>query len=170
MLKESGDGATPFICDFSADLLEYVAIQDIPNFGVHGYFAVSKFPINTWDRVDKKVFPKAAKSLKEVAFTPKDWTELKDSPPATDSSVKFEESRNEDQTPSVSPKEDSSRKKKDSIKQNIAPPSRPIGTKKIEEDEDRKPPTWGSNLLEVKDDLEDKIGKYFIFLLFLFFL
>lgn len=180
MLKKSEE-CTPFICDFSADLLEYVAIQDIPNFGVHGYFAVSKFPINTWDRVDKKVFPKAAKSLKEVAFSPQHWTESLSVSKSTDlspskqqsekahSSVKFEETLNGEEVLAVLPKEDSSKKKKDILKQDIAPPSRPIGTKKIKEDEDRKPPTWGSNLLEIKDDLEAKIGTYFSFRFSLFF-
>lgn len=166
-LKDCGDHS-PYICDFSADLLEYVAIQDIPNFGVHGYFAVSKSPINTWDRVDKKVFPKAAKSLKEVAFTPPCWTETLSAPDISppkpeekiDSPMK-ETPTTADETSPVSTPEQPSRKKKDLLKPTVSSPSRPIGTKKVKEDEERKPPSWGSNLLEIKDALQTKIGTYY---------
>lgn len=54
---ESGD-FPPYISDFSADLLEYAAVQTIENFGVHAYYAISKQPLNQWYRVDKQTLPK----------------------------------------------------------------------------------------------------------------
>lgn len=49
----------PYTTDFSADFREYVAAQDIPGFGVHCYYAVSKDPIITWRQVDKSLLPKS---------------------------------------------------------------------------------------------------------------
>lgn len=47
-----------FTTDCSPDLTEYVAAQDIPNFGVHAYYAISKQPINKWQRSELAIFPK----------------------------------------------------------------------------------------------------------------
>ncbi|XP_044272632.1 uncharacterized protein LOC123016348 [Tribolium madens] len=46
-----------YACDFSGDLLNYVAYQDIEDFGVHCYYAMSRQPITFWDRFDKSLFP-----------------------------------------------------------------------------------------------------------------
>lgn len=48
----------PFSTDYSSDLKEYVAAQDIPNFGVHVYYAMSKDPILDWDKAEHAVFPR----------------------------------------------------------------------------------------------------------------
>lgn len=48
----------PYTTDWSADFKEFVAAQDIPGFGVHCYYAVSKEPIHNWKGLDKAVFPK----------------------------------------------------------------------------------------------------------------
>ena len=48
----------PYISDFSADLLEYVAVQNIEDFGVHAYYAISKEPLSSWYKVDKQLLPK----------------------------------------------------------------------------------------------------------------
>lgn len=53
----SGD-YPPLTTECSADLLEYVAAQDIPNFGVHAYYAISNEPINNWENIEKGIFPK----------------------------------------------------------------------------------------------------------------
>jgi hypothetical protein len=57
MKGESGD-YPPYVSDFSADLLEYVAVQSIENFGVHCYYAVSKQPLSSWYRTDRQLLPK----------------------------------------------------------------------------------------------------------------
>ncbi|KAF2905192.1 hypothetical protein ILUMI_00969 [Ignelater luminosus] len=49
----------PYSTEHSADLLEYSAAQDIPNFGVHAYYAISNEPLPNWDRTDKAIFPRA---------------------------------------------------------------------------------------------------------------
>lgn len=36
---------------------EYAASQDIPNFGVHVYFAISKDPIHNWEHINKAILP-----------------------------------------------------------------------------------------------------------------
>ena len=46
----------------SGDLLEYAAAQDIPNFGVHAYYAFSSDPITQWDNMEKGIFPRGALS------------------------------------------------------------------------------------------------------------
>lgn len=48
----------PYIIEYSPDLLEYAAAQDIPNFGVQAYYAISKEPVSTWKHVYKATFPK----------------------------------------------------------------------------------------------------------------
>lgn len=53
-----GGDFPPLTTECSADLLEYVAAQDIPNFGVHAYYAISSEPINTWENLEKGIFPK----------------------------------------------------------------------------------------------------------------
>lgn len=68
-LKAEESGDYPFyVSDFSADLLEYVAIQNIENFGVHAYYAVSKEPLNSWYRVDKQLFPKGLILILKFVF------------------------------------------------------------------------------------------------------
>lgn len=53
----SGD-YPPYSIEYSADFLEYCAAQDIPNFGVHAFYALSREPIPNWDNLDKGIFPK----------------------------------------------------------------------------------------------------------------
>lgn len=59
-LEMMGDMQTfpAFTTDCSPDLTEYVAAQDIPNFGVHAFYAISKQPVNKWQRSEKAIFPK----------------------------------------------------------------------------------------------------------------
>lgn len=49
----------PYTTDFSSDYREYVAAQDIPGFGVHCYYAISKDPIYNWKITDKGPLPKS---------------------------------------------------------------------------------------------------------------
>lgn len=44
--------------------MEYTAAQDIPNFGVHVYYAISKEPLPLWKNADKGVFPRAVSAGK----------------------------------------------------------------------------------------------------------
>lgn len=53
----------PYTTDFSADFREYVAAQDIPGFGVHCYYALSKDPISVWRKVDKSILPKGRQKI-----------------------------------------------------------------------------------------------------------
>lgn len=48
----------PISSECSADLLEYCATQDIPNFGVHAYYAIGKEAIPNWDNAHNAVYPK----------------------------------------------------------------------------------------------------------------
>lgn len=53
----SGD-YPPFSIEYSSNLREYSAAQDIPNFGVHAFYALSKEPLNTWDNLTTTIFPR----------------------------------------------------------------------------------------------------------------
>ncbi|XP_044272617.1 titin-like [Tribolium madens] len=150
-LGQSGD-YPPYISDFSADLLEYVAVQKIENFGTHAYYAISKLPLQTWYRVDKQLLPKAAKSMLEVSTPPPTLAAAQSTPDL------FEKPPEEPPTTSTEPpsepeppKEEPPKKKKDTKRSSLGatPPSRPIG-KLSPPPEDRAPPSWGSNLLEAK--------------------
>lgn len=55
---EKGDSPI-YTTDYSEDLLEYVAAQDIPNFGVHAFYAFSKETLPHWHHADKAIFPKS---------------------------------------------------------------------------------------------------------------
>lgn len=61
--KRGGAGDyPPYTTEYSADLQEYSAAQDIPNFGVHVYYASSPEPLPLWEGADKGVFPKSKPS------------------------------------------------------------------------------------------------------------
>lgn len=49
----------PYTTDCSSDFREYVAAQDIPGFGVHCYYAISKEPVNQWQKSDKGIYPRS---------------------------------------------------------------------------------------------------------------
>lgn len=49
----------PVTTEYSGDLLEYTAAQDIPNFGVHVFYAISRDPLPLWDNAENGVFPKS---------------------------------------------------------------------------------------------------------------
>nr|CAD7399291.1 unnamed protein product [Timema cristinae] len=53
----------PYIVEVSSDLKEYAVAQEIPNFGVHCYFAVSNEPISEWDNAEKGLYPRVPRSL-----------------------------------------------------------------------------------------------------------
>ncbi|CAG2067580.1 unnamed protein product, partial [Timema podura] len=53
----------PYIVEVSSDLKEYAVAQEIPNFGVHCYFAVSNDPISEWDNAEKGLYPRVPPSL-----------------------------------------------------------------------------------------------------------
>nr|CAD7266629.1 unnamed protein product [Timema shepardi] len=53
----------PYIVEVSSDLKEYAVAQEIPNFGVHCYFAVSNEPISEWDNAEKGFYPRIPRSL-----------------------------------------------------------------------------------------------------------
>nr|CAD7197863.1 unnamed protein product [Timema douglasi] len=53
----------PYIVEVSSDLKEYAVAQEIPNFGVHCYFAVSSEPISEWDNAEKGFYPRIPRSL-----------------------------------------------------------------------------------------------------------
>lgn len=55
-----------YTTDCSPDLTEYAAAQDIPNFGVHAYYAISKEPINKWQKPEKAIFPKGNISVSNI--------------------------------------------------------------------------------------------------------
>nr|CAI5823951.1 unnamed protein product [Callosobruchus analis] len=135
----------PYSTDLSPDLREYVAAQDIPGFGVHCYYAISKDPVNTWLKADKGVFPKMAKSAVDTSGPTPPGMTLSDScicKPGEDPEQPLGECKalKEQQPPP---------KKKKSKKLGKTPPTAPLG--KIPEPDSRAPPLWGSNLLEVRD-------------------
>lgn len=61
----SGD-YPPFTIEYSSNLLEYTAAQDIPNFGVHAFYALSKEPLSKWDNLTTAVFPKGYRSIRSI--------------------------------------------------------------------------------------------------------
>ncbi|EFA08651.1 titin [Tribolium castaneum] len=165
-LGQSGD-YPPYISDFSADLLEYVAVQNIENFGTHAYYAISKLPLQTWYRVDKQLLPKAAKSMLEVSTPPPTLTAIQSTPELAEKPPGEPPTTSEPTTEPPSepepPKEEPTPKKKKEPKRSAlgaTPPSRPIG-KLSPPPEDREPPSWGSNLLEAKfleGEVEEKLA------------
>ena len=49
------------LTSIGGDLCEYAAVQEIPNFGIHGYYAVSTEPLPKWSNTRKSEDPKARK-------------------------------------------------------------------------------------------------------------
>nr|CAH7723448.1 unnamed protein product [Callosobruchus chinensis] len=136
----------PYSTDLSPDLREYVAAQDIPGFGVHCYYAISKDPVNTWHKADKGVFPKMAKSAVDTSGPTPPGMTLSDScicKPGEGFCRAFLDSTMSTMFLHYL------RKKKKSKKLGKTPPTAPLG--RMPEPDDRSPPLWGSNLLEVRD-------------------
>ncbi|CAH2006172.1 unnamed protein product [Acanthoscelides obtectus] len=136
----------PYSTDLSPDLREYVAAQDIPGFGVHCYYAISKDPVNTWLKADKGVFPKMAKSAVDTSGPTPPGTTLSDScicKPGEDPKEPLGECK------AIQLQQQPAPKKKMNKKLGKTPPTAPLG--KMPEPDDRTPPLWGSNLLEVRD-------------------
>ncbi|KAL1494119.1 hypothetical protein ABEB36_009768 [Hypothenemus hampei] len=129
-----------FTTDCSPDLTEYVAAQDIPNFGVHAYYAISKQPVNKWQRSEYAIFPKGTKSTIDTSIV----TSVQPKEAASASNI--EEALLEQTSPATKTPE---RKKHRPKKLGTSPPSHPIG-EVCKTVEDRPTPTWGTNLLKIK--------------------
>lgn len=57
---------TPYAIEISNDLKEFVAAQEIPNFGVQVYYAMSTDdPIHKWSMFDERRLPKFIRGKKE---------------------------------------------------------------------------------------------------------
>ncbi|CAG9767382.1 unnamed protein product [Ceutorhynchus assimilis] len=144
-----------YTTDCSPDLTEYVACQDIPNFGVHAYYAISKQPVNKWQRAEKAILPKGTKSSIDTSITapPAGVTSIcVCTPKGTASAPQVEEGaavadclQPQDKTPSPDQK-----RRRRPQKFGTSPPTHPIGEVR-RSTEDRPTPTWGTNLLEVRE-------------------
>ncbi|GJQ72270.1 hypothetical protein Trydic_g3360 [Trypoxylus dichotomus] len=143
----------PLTTECSADLREYVAAQDIPNFGVHAYYAISNEPVTTWEDMEKGIFPKGALSVLRKA-------ESADISAAT-SKRSRQRSRSRSKTlddSDVSGRDRSSMAQVSFIdefgdrpypgKPEREKPLSPLGSPLPPE---RASPTWGSNLISVGD-------------------
>ncbi|XP_072398735.1 uncharacterized protein [Diabrotica undecimpunctata] len=135
----------PYTTDISSDLREYVAAQDIPGFGVHCYYAISKDPITSWQKADKGIFPKMAKSAVDTSSPLPMGTHGKSAGvcvtcPGPEG----------DPCKPLEPTPDKKKKRKIKMKLGDTPPVKPLATK-IPPQEERKPPTWSSTLMEVLD-------------------
>lgn len=144
------DGDFPsFITDYSPDLLEYVAAQDIPRFGIHVYYAISKEPLTEWKNSEHGVFPRTPRKVEPLGrvsdtsfavIEPKQPTGEGDSRKQT-----CEESG------STTPK----RKQRHPTFAAGGRPAPALGELIPEEiSPERSPPTWGSNLIEVKEPID----------------
>lgn len=56
-------GKMPFYIELSGDLTEYVATQEIPQFGAHFFYAYSPEQIKAWDRLNLAMLPKGLLSV-----------------------------------------------------------------------------------------------------------
>ncbi|KAG5874298.1 hypothetical protein JTB14_013964 [Gonioctena quinquepunctata] len=136
----------PYTTDCSSDYREYAAAQDIPGFGVHCYYAFSKEPINFWQRADRGIYPKIARSavdtMSAVPLGADDKTEeicICLPPPG----------EKDPECKATVHKSDKKKKRSPKKKLGRSPPTQPMGT--APSSETRTPPTWSSNLMEVKD-------------------
>ncbi|CAG9813384.1 unnamed protein product [Phaedon cochleariae] len=137
----------PYMTDCSSDFREYVAAQDIPGFGVHCYYAISKEPIDTWRKADKGIFPKMAKSAVDTSSSAPPGVAGKSSEPCI---CPLGAGEPDPSCKARVHKGDSKMKKKKRPKSlGKNPPSHPLGH--AAPPEDREPPSWSSNLMEVKD-------------------
>lgn len=148
LIRGGGDEFPPYNIECSADLLEYAAAQDIPKFGVHAYYAISNSPITSWDNVDVRYLPKGVSLDKGVEGGGKNIGTAASSPEIINKShLSMSDSKSKsrskaspkggDKSPGKSPKRGHKKTKS------------PLGSKAPVED--RSPPTWGSNLIEVTD-------------------
>ncbi|XP_018326206.1 uncharacterized protein LOC108737680 isoform X2 [Agrilus planipennis] len=48
----------PYMVEYSSNMLEYVSYQEIPLFGAHVYYAISKEPIGLWYHANKGAVPR----------------------------------------------------------------------------------------------------------------
>ncbi|XP_008196704.1 uncharacterized protein LOC103313935 isoform X2 [Tribolium castaneum] len=119
--------------DFSGDLLSYVAYQDIEDFGVHCYYAMSKQPITVWDRFDKSLFPSGVERRPQGPDLADEDGQAKAAVPDKE----LEEKKNE----FAAKLEKKVRGENKKVMFLVSP----LGTEA--EPDDRIPPSWGSNLL-----------------------
>ncbi|XP_063917151.1 uncharacterized protein LOC135132867 isoform X2 [Zophobas morio] len=117
-IKELRKGAQPYSADFSGDLSTYVACQEIENFGVHCYYALSNDPLTGWSRFDESLLSTGKRRL----------------PKSKEAGSSTEEKEKEAKT-----------SKEESRKVQFA--FSPVGRRKKGGDE-RTSPSWGSNLVE----------------------
>lgn len=47
-LRSITGGHPRVVTSIGGDMCEYVAVQEIPNFGIHGYYALSTEPLPKW--------------------------------------------------------------------------------------------------------------------------
>ncbi|XP_050295858.1 titin-like isoform X2 [Anthonomus grandis grandis] len=150
------DAFPAYTTDCSPDLTEYVAAQDIPNFGVHAYYAISKQPVSKWQRSEKAILPKGIKSAIEtnisISAAGAEGPKCTCAPKGTSSAPEVEDGGEESFPECRQPKDQSAErpKKKRPKKLGTSPPTHPIGEVKHEEEE-RPTPTWGTNLVEIRE-------------------
>ncbi|XP_074037950.1 uncharacterized protein isoform X1 [Leptinotarsa decemlineata] len=138
----------PYTTDCSSDFREYAAAQDIPGFGVHCYYAISREPINFWQRADRGIYPKITKSAVDSTSPLPPGVSGRTSDPScvcpsapgeVESSCKAR----------VHKEREPSRRKRHKKKLGKSPPTSPLGT--VPPPEERESPTWSSNLMEVRE-------------------
>ncbi|KAF5293501.1 hypothetical protein FQA39_LY02986 [Lamprigera yunnana] len=133
--SEVGD-SPPYVIEYSADLLEYAAAQEIPNFGVHAYYAISNDPLPLWDHTEKTICPRniySAVNQKAAKSPSREISASLSEPSISDKKVHF--------------KHDS--KSKTPKRHKILSPQR----SPYKPEEKRTPLTWGSNLIGVSEFL-----------------
>ncbi|KAF5283474.1 hypothetical protein FQR65_LT13862 [Abscondita terminalis] len=128
-LKEGGDNP-PYATEHSGDLLEYAAAQEIPNFGVHAYYAISNDPLPFWDNTERAIFPRGAVSATDQSVCPSPALPVGES----SSEPALQQRRVQFRSPEI-PRKNLPR----------ASPKRDVS------EEERVPLTWGSNLIGVSE-------------------
>lgn len=66
----------PVYTSVGGDLCQFVAVQEIPNFGLHGYYAISTEPLSKWSHASTNAARKAAMKPKHFADCFKDTCKL----------------------------------------------------------------------------------------------
>lgn len=134
--QSAGGDYPPYTVELSADLLEYSSSQEIPKFGSHMYYAISTEPIHTWENLDlgvlsKEVIVDSVKASNANVST----MSLK----STKSKSLMEAEKNATKSPKS--------------RRPVGQPFSPLASKEASPSE-RRPITWGSNLIEVTEPKE----------------
>lgn len=77
--KSAPPAYPPVYTSIGGDLCQFVAVQEIPNFGLHGYYAISMEPLSKWSHASTNAAKKATAKPKHYADCFKDTCKLVES-------------------------------------------------------------------------------------------